>query len=91
MTSLRSPPLAGIQSSSARVKCTMQRSAESTIGSLSSHMQGRPLKASDLIPLGAVPEEAKRRGGVSVPAAWRGAFPPDKDTPWEVWNLHIFS
>ncbi len=46
--------------------------------------QGRPLKASDLIPLGAVPAEGKRRGGVTVPAAWRGAFPPDKGTPWEV-------
>ena len=46
--------------------------------------QGRPLKASDLIPLGAVPEEALCKGGVAVPSAWRGAFPADKETAWEV-------
>ena len=46
--------------------------------------QGRPLKASDLIPLGAVPEETLRKGGVAVPVAWRGAFPADKEALWEV-------
>jgi hypothetical protein len=46
--------------------------------------QGRPLKASDLLPLGSVPEEALRKGGVAVPAAWRGAFPANKETSWEV-------
>ena len=47
-------------------------------------VQGRPLKVSDLIPLGPVPAIAARQGGVSVPADWLPSFPADKATPWKV-------
>ena len=46
-------------------------------------LQGRPLKASDLIPLGPVPEASQRQAGATVPAAWRPTFPAAKDTPWK--------
>lgn len=47
-------------------------------------VQGRPLKASDLIPLGPVPESSARQAGATLPQEWLPSFPADKATPWKV-------
>lgn len=53
-------------------------------------MQGRPLKSSDLIPLGSVPESSARQAGATVPADWLPSFPADKATPWQV-RIEMYS
>ena len=47
-------------------------------------MQGRPLKVSDLIPLGLIPEGEIQKAGATVPSEWLPCFPADKASPWKV-------